>query len=83
MFNSKKAQNVINGTEYIAEDRNGYAIIAKQESNIDSNGNVYGGEIVARYGQDGFPPHSSEVVDEKDVESKMKSIADLRKWSER
>ncbi|HKI69211.1 MAG TPA: hypothetical protein VKA67_06460 [Verrucomicrobiae bacterium] len=79
----KKIKDIINGSsEYINEDSNGgYSKIGREIFGIDSDGNVYGGEVKIRYGRDGFPPHGSETVAVNDVERKMREIEpDLRKW---
>lgn len=78
---SKKVQQVLKGEELCTEDNFGYAVIRKSELDMDSEGNVFGGDVYISYGQDGFPPHSSEKVAPENVESKMREVQpDLRKW---
>lgn len=78
---SKIIEAIKSGAEYIAEDRNGYAIVGKRELYLTEDG-VCGGDYYISYGQDEMPPHFSEKIQESDLEKKMRSFQkDLRRWT--
>ena len=75
-------KNILSGDEkYCTRQYGEYVTIGRTETEIDIDGNLYGGEIVMRYGREGFPPHNSKIINPDEVEQRMRGVEpDLRKW---